>query len=130
MGEKLSALKLSSILHYKNSFEKEFGDTYFSQEKLNDIHLRVKKQATDLVLRNYSQITTYSFNSILIHSIQFQSRVTPDDLEFAGTFSKQLVIDLEKEFPAFKLKNNEKEKKAMVCFECQGSRKSYEFNGY
>lgn len=51
-------------------------------------------------------------------------------MEFAGTFSKQLVIDLEKEFPAFKLKNNEKEKKAMVYFECQVSRKCYEFNGY
>lgn len=67
MGEKLSALKLSSISHYKTSFEKEFGDTYFSQEKLTEIHLRVKKQAADLVLRN-SQPNYYLFIQFYFNS--------------------------------------------------------------
>lgn len=114
MEKKLSELKLASISQYKKSFEREFGDTHFSQEKLNDIHLRIKKQATDLVVENLQSPKLLFIKFILFYFSQFQSKLTQDDLEFSGTFCKQLDVDLANEFLPFKLKNNEKEKKAIV----------------
>lgn len=47
------SVKLASISQYAESFEKQFGTNHFTTDKLNEFHMKFKKQATDLVFNKF-----------------------------------------------------------------------------
>lgn len=50
MSDELLAVKSESISEYSKMFKEQFGTSHMSEDKLNETHLKMKKQAIDLVL--------------------------------------------------------------------------------